>query len=338
MRIACMARRSRIAAVRVVSPREAAPVAECDVRGDGGGDAGVPPIDEVVERMRSGRLIAALLDLAEADVVNDQELGAGPSLEAAGIGAIGEASMEIIEEVDAAGVAHGEALFAGTEREGLEEMALAGTALAGDDEVVVAADEVEAGQFDDECLVEARLEIPVEDLEGLTLDKAAGVDTATDALLELVRGPRRRGGARAERWRRGARGWPRRGVRRVGRACGSGRGSGGVVGDERRRGHRRRVRRLGIRGWVCRFAWPWGGLLRDWTSCCGEGEAVVFGEVARRGTGVTERRFEPLCGRLGDVLVECARRRARGEDALDGSVLERAVRRGVTKRAVEFVG
>jgi len=167
---------------------EAAPVAERDVRGDGGGDAGVPPIDEVVEGMSGGWLIAALLDLAEADVVNDQELGAGPSLEAAGIGAIGEASMEIIEEVDAAGVAHGEALFAGTEREGLEEMALAGTALAGDDEVVVAADEVEAGQFDDECLVEARLEIPVEDLEGLTLDKAAGVDTATDALLELVRG------------------------------------------------------------------------------------------------------------------------------------------------------
>jgi hypothetical protein len=28
---------------------EAAPVAERDVRGDGGGDAGVPPIDEVVE-------------------------------------------------------------------------------------------------------------------------------------------------------------------------------------------------------------------------------------------------------------------------------------------------
>jgi len=96
--------------------------------------------------------------------------------------------VEIIEEVDAAGVAHGEALFAGTEREGLEEVALAGAALAGDDEVVVAADEVEAGELEDERLVDARLKVPVEDLEGLALDKAAGVDAAADALLELMCG------------------------------------------------------------------------------------------------------------------------------------------------------
>lgn len=167
---------------------KAAPVAERDVRGDSGGHARVPPIDEVVEGVSSGRFIAALLDLAEADVVNDQEIGASPGLEAAGIGTIGEAGVEIIEEVDTARVAHGEALFAGTEREGLEEVALAGTALAGDDEIVVAADEVETGQFEDERLVEARLEVPVEDLEDLALDKATGVDTAADALLELVRG------------------------------------------------------------------------------------------------------------------------------------------------------
>ncbi|HEX2685962.1 MAG TPA: hypothetical protein VHN14_05065 [Kofleriaceae bacterium] len=165
---------------------EAAPVAERDVRGDGGGDAGVPPIDEVVEGVSRGRLIATLLDLAEADVVNDQEIRASPGLEAAGVGAIGEAGVEIIEEVEAASVAHGEALFAGTEREGLEEVTLAGAALTGDDEVVVAADEVEAGEFEDERLVEARLEVSVEDLEGLALDKAAGVDAAADALLELM--------------------------------------------------------------------------------------------------------------------------------------------------------
>ena len=96
--------------------------------------------------------------------------------------------MEIIEEVDAAGVAHGQALFAGTQCEGLEEVALAGAALAGDDEVVVAADEVEAGELEDERLVEAGLEVPVEGLEGLALDEATGIDAAADALLELVRG------------------------------------------------------------------------------------------------------------------------------------------------------
>jgi hypothetical protein len=167
---------------------EAAPVAEPDVRGDGGGDTTVPSIHEVVQGMRGGRLIATLLDLAEPDIVNDQEVGASPGLEAAGVGAIGKAGVQIIEEVDAAGVAHGEALLAGTEREGLEEMALAGAALAGDEQVVVAADEVEAGEFEDERLVEAGLEVPVEDLEGLALDEATGVDAAVDALLELVRG------------------------------------------------------------------------------------------------------------------------------------------------------
>jgi hypothetical protein len=53
---------------------------------------------------------------------------------------------------------------------------------------------------------------------------------------------------------------------------------------------------------------------------------------------MAERRFEPLSGGLGDVLVERARRRARGEDALDRGVLERAERRGMTERAVELVG
>jgi hypothetical protein len=167
---------------------KATPVAERDVRGDRSGDTGVSPIDEVVEGVSSGRFIAALLDLAEADVVNDQEIGTSPGLEAAGVGAIGKAGVEIIEEVDAAGIAHGEALFAGTECEGLEEVALAGAALAGDDEVVVAADEVEAGKLEDERLVDAGLKVPVERLEGLSLDEATGVDAAADALLELVRG------------------------------------------------------------------------------------------------------------------------------------------------------
>ena len=65
---------------------------------------------------------------------------------------------------------------------------------------------------------------------------------------------------------------------------------------------------------------------------------VVLGEVTRRGTGMAERRFDPLCGGLGDVLVEGARRRACREDALDRCVLERAERRGVAEREVDRVG
>jgi hypothetical protein len=52
----------------------------------------------------------------------------------------------------------------------------------------VAAHEVEAGELEDERLVEGGLEVPVERLEGLALDEAAADDPPDDALLELVRG------------------------------------------------------------------------------------------------------------------------------------------------------
>lgn len=148
----------------------------------------MPTIDEVVQGVRGGGLVGALLDLAEPDVVDDQERRTRPALEAAGVGAVGEAGVEIVEQIDAAGVAHADPLLARAQGEGLEEVALAGTVVAGDHEVVVAAHEVEAGELEDEILVEAGLEVPVEGLEGLALDEPAGVDAPGDALLELVRG------------------------------------------------------------------------------------------------------------------------------------------------------
>jgi hypothetical protein len=80
----------------------------------------VSAVDEVVEGLRGGGLVGAPLDLAHADVVDDQERWARPALEAAGIGAIGEAGVEIVEEVDAARVAQVDALFARAQAERLE--------------------------------------------------------------------------------------------------------------------------------------------------------------------------------------------------------------------------
>jgi len=144
-------------------------------------------IDEVVQRVRGGWLLNAPLDLAKAYVIDDQEIGASPALEAAGVGAVGEAGVEIVEEVDATGVAHADALLARAQGEGLEEVTLAGAVVAGDDEVVVPSHEVEAGELEYEVLVERRLEVPVERLESLALDESAGVDAPGDALFELVR-------------------------------------------------------------------------------------------------------------------------------------------------------
>ena len=150
----------------------------------------MPAIDEVVQGVGGGRLVAALLDLAQADVVDDQERRASPALEPASVGAVGEAGVEIVEQIDAAGVAHVDALLAGAQPEGLEEVALAGAVVAGDDEVFVAVDEVEPGKLEHEVLVDAGLEGPVEGLERLALDEPALVDAPRDALLELVRGLR----------------------------------------------------------------------------------------------------------------------------------------------------
>lgn len=144
-------------------------------------------VDQVEKRVGGGRLVVALLHLAEADVVDDEEVGASPALEAAGVRVVGEAGVEIVEEIDAPGVADVEHLLAGAAPESLEDVALAGAAEAGDHEVVVAVDEVEAGEVEHERLVERRLEVPVEGLEGLVLTQAAEGDAPGDALLDLLR-------------------------------------------------------------------------------------------------------------------------------------------------------
>ena len=165
-----------------------APVGECDIRGDRGGCVAVATIDEVVQRVRGGGLIGAPLDLPQADVIDDEELGACPALEATGIRSIGEAGVEVVEQIDAARVAHVDALFTCAEPEGLEDVTLAGAVVAGNHEVLVPAHEVEASELEDEGLVEAGLEVPVERRERLALDEPAGVDAPLDPLLELVRG------------------------------------------------------------------------------------------------------------------------------------------------------
>jgi len=165
-----------------------APVAELDVGRHRGRGATVPAIDQVVEGVGGGRLVAVFLDLAKAYVVNDQERRARPALEATSVGAIGEAGVKVVEEIDAAGIAHVESLLARAQGEGLEDVTLAGAVVAGDHEVIMPAHEVEACELEHERPIEAGLKVPVECLEGLALDQPAAVDAPSDPLLELVGG------------------------------------------------------------------------------------------------------------------------------------------------------
>lgn len=177
------------------------PVTESNVGGYGSGGLSVPAVDQIEEGVRGGGLVLVLLDLAEPDVVDDEQLGPRPGLEAARVGAVSEAGVEVVEQVDASGVAHRELLLAGAASEGLEDVALAGAAGTRDHEVVVSAHEVEVGELGHESLVERGLERPIEGLESLVFSEAADLDAASHSLFELSCGFRtkdaleQRGGA-----------------------------------------------------------------------------------------------------------------------------------------------
>src|SRR5690606_31308598 len=103
--------------------------------------------------MGSRGLVVALLELAEADVIDDEECGASPGAQAFGICAVGETGMEVVEQVDAARVADRNALLTGAQPECLEDVALAGAGLTGDEQVILTLDESEAAELDDGALV-----------------------------------------------------------------------------------------------------------------------------------------------------------------------------------------
>jgi hypothetical protein len=84
----------------------------------------VPAVNHIVEGVGGGWLVTVLLDLAQAYVVNNEELGNRPRPESSRIRAIGEPGMKVVEEVDAAGVAQADALLASAHAERLEQVAL----------------------------------------------------------------------------------------------------------------------------------------------------------------------------------------------------------------------
>jgi hypothetical protein len=161
----------------------AAPLAELDVGGDRSRGALAAAVEEVEEHVRGGWLVVAPAQLAQPDVVDDEPLGAGPAAQPRGVGAVGEAGVEVVHQVDAAGVARLDLALTGTDDEGLEDVALAGAVLAGDEDVLVVVEEAEGGEALDGGAVEALLEGPVEALEGLADLEAARIDAPLDATL-----------------------------------------------------------------------------------------------------------------------------------------------------------
>lgn len=160
-----------------------APLTEPDIRGERGGGLFVAAIEEVEEHVRRGGLVVAAAQLAEADVVDDEPFSARPAAKSGFVGLIREPGVEVVDQVDAARVADLDLPLAGTHRERLQDVALAGAALAGDQEIFAIVDEAEGREALDDSAIEIVLKRPVKGLEGLADPQAAGVDASLDAAL-----------------------------------------------------------------------------------------------------------------------------------------------------------
>lgn len=126
------------------------------------------------------------LDLLEADLVEDEELGRGVGLEGVLEGVVGEAGVEVLEHGGARGVADAEVRGARVQGEGEGEVALARAAHAGEQDVLPGGDEGERPELEDEVLVERGLEGEVECLERLALREPRLANAPLDAGLVAV--------------------------------------------------------------------------------------------------------------------------------------------------------
>lgn len=145
-------------------------------------------VEEVEEHVRGRWFVIAAAELAKADIVNDEPLGASPLPEASLVALVGEPGVEVVDEVDAARVADADLALARAQRERLQDVALAGSTLACDEQVVAAVEKRERGEVLDERAIEILLKREVESLERLADAEPAPVDAPLDAALTHVLG------------------------------------------------------------------------------------------------------------------------------------------------------
>ena len=147
----------------------------------------MPSVQEVEEGVGGRGLVVTLLDLAEAHVVDDEQLGCAPAFQALGVAAVSEAREEVVEQVHAARVADRDLLLTCLEPDGLKDVAFPRTALACEEKILGPAHPVQEGQLQDHRAIELGLEGEVERLQALALAQAAQADAALDAVLALDR-------------------------------------------------------------------------------------------------------------------------------------------------------
>jgi hypothetical protein len=126
------------------------PVFEWELAGEEGGASAVAVFEDLEE-------VAALGvgEGGEAEVIEDEELGPGQAVEELGVGAVRAGQGQFSEEPGEAIVAGGEAVTAGTVAEGAGQVALAGAGGAGDEDALVVADPVTAGEAQNQGAIQS---------------------------------------------------------------------------------------------------------------------------------------------------------------------------------------
>lgn len=137
------------------------PVVEGELAGDEGSSSAMAILEDFEQ-------VAALGvgEGSEAEVIEEEEFGAGEPIKETRVGAIATSDGQVSEEAGETEVASGEALPTGAVSESTGEKAFTGAGGAGDEHDLVSADPVAASQAEQEGLVQAARRAEVDVLDG----------------------------------------------------------------------------------------------------------------------------------------------------------------------------
>lgn len=93
----------------------APPTTELDIRAQSGGGLLMSAVEQVEQRVGGGRLVVVFTDLAEPDVIDDEQWRAAPGAKPSLISAVSETGIKVIDEIDRAGIAGGDLVVAGAQ-------------------------------------------------------------------------------------------------------------------------------------------------------------------------------------------------------------------------------
>src|SRR6266540_1284239 len=163
------------------------PGLEVDVRHQSRADALAARVDDLVPQAGGLRTDAAF-NAIEAEFVNDEQVEFGIEADAVVDGAVRQGGRQVFQEFAAGDVMHFEAHRASGLADALDQMTFPHAALADEDEVLMAAQEVAGSERLDLDTADGGVEVPIELGERLKIAEAGALDTALEAAFAAQAG------------------------------------------------------------------------------------------------------------------------------------------------------